>query len=135
MNTNKVVYNSKFGGFGLSDNAIIWLEQNAKDNELREFLKQARQEVSKIPEEKQWGLSTEDMMQGKLMYEFKENGIPRHHPDLINVVEILKDKANGKYAELKVAEIKGNLYRIDEYDGWETIMEPNDYEWININDE
>lgn len=41
---------------------------------------------------------------------------------LIEVVEELKEKANGKYSDLKVVEIPDNLkYVIDEYDGIETL--------------
>lgn len=131
---NKVVYNSCFGGFSLSDKAVIWLEQNAEDEELREFIKVKREEASKIPAKERWTSSVEDIMQSSLRYDFKEHGIPRHHPDLIKVVEKLKDKADGMCAELRIAKIKGCLYRIDEYDGAETVIEPEDYDWIDIND-
>ena len=131
---NKVVYNSCFGGFSLSDKAVIWLEKNAEDEELRGFLKVKREEASKIPAKECWPSSVEDIMQYSMRYDFKEHGIPRHHPDLIKVVEKLKDKADGMCAELRIAKIKGSLYRIDEYDGAETVIEPEDYDWIDIND-
>ena len=131
---NKVVYNACFGGFSLSDEAVIWLEKNAEDEELREFLKLKREEASKIPEQERYPSSIENIMQFSVIYEFKENGIPRHHPDLIKVVETLKDGADGMCAELRVAKIKGNIYRIDEYDGTETVIEPSGYDWVSIND-
>lgn len=59
--------------------------------------------------------------------------IPRHHPLLVRCVKLLEDKANGPCAKLAIKEIEGNTYRIDEYDGWESVMEPNSYEWIVIN--
>ena len=36
---NKVVYNSNYGEFLLSLKAVRWLEQNCKDNKLRDFIK------------------------------------------------------------------------------------------------
>ena len=130
---NKVVYNSCFGGFSLSDKAVIWLEQNAEDEELRDFLQAERERACKeMKRDAYWKLHTvESIMQSSLRYDFK---IPRHHPDLIKVVETLKDKADGMCAELRIAKIKGCLYRIDEYDGAETVIEPEDYDWIDIND-
>lgn len=48
----------------------------------------------------------------------------RHNKNLIKVVEELGKKANGICAELAVVEIPdGTDYRIDEYDGLETIAE------------
>lgn len=54
----------------------------------------------------------------------------RADPILAKVVEILGEKANGDYAKLKIAEVpEGSRYRIDEYDGNESVMTPEDYEW------
>ena len=50
-------------------------------------------------------------------------GLARHHPLLVQCVEVLGEKANGpekgwtSQAELHVATIKGNLYYIDDHDG------------------
>lgn len=131
--THKVVYNAAYGGFGLSNEAVRWLEYNAKDKELRDFLQHEREELSTKKVDFDWD-TIEGCMQCSLKYDFKEHGIPRHHPDLVKVVETLKDKADGRFSELKIAKIKGNLYRIDEYDGWETVVEPDDYEWIHIDE-
>lgn len=131
MKKNKVVYNTSFGGFGLSDEAVRWLEYNAKDEKVRNFLQAERERVSKLDKKGLYGFTVENLMQSSLKYDFK---ILRHHPDLIKVVETLKRKADGDYAELAIAKINGNLYRIDEYDGAETVIEPEDYKWININD-
>lgn len=35
MKKCKVVINTCYGGFGLSDEAVLWLEQNAKDEKVR----------------------------------------------------------------------------------------------------
>ena len=34
-------------------------------------------------------------------------------------------KANGKYSELEVEEVSGNYFRIDEYDGVESVITPD----------
>ena len=101
----KVVYNSCFGGFGLSAKALA---------ELR-VLKEAKGEM----------FDSTDYWTGWL---------PRHDPDLVAVVEKLGEEASGKRAALRVKELKGKRYRIDEYDGSETVREPDDYEWIVVED-
>ena len=53
----------------------------------------------------------------------------RHNPILVQAVEELGYKASGRYADLKIAEVSGP-YRIEEYDGAETVYEPGDYNWI-----
>lgn len=56
----------------------------------------------------------------------------RHDPRLVDVVEKLGADANGMCANLVIAEIDGNLYRIDEYDGSECVVEPNEQEWTVV---
>ena len=52
------------------------------------------------------------------------NSIDRSDPKLVKCVETLGDKANGRFAELKVVEIPDDIaWYIDEYDGMETIEE------------
>ena len=64
--------------------------------------------------------------------EISEYGISRHDPALVKVVEILGKKANGYVADLRVKEIEGNKYRIEEYDGMESVVEPDDIEWVEV---
>jgi hypothetical protein len=48
----------------------------------------------------------------------------RNDPRLVEVVEKLGEKANGRFSELKVIEIPFDIdYYIDEYDGMETVYE------------
>lgn len=101
---NKVVINKCYGGFGVSKEATQWMIDNGLEEK----------------------------------YYDKDSGyfysylIPRHHPLLVQAVEKFEDKANGFCAELEVVEIEGNLYRIDEYDGWEDVKTPDDINWIII---
>lgn len=59
--------------------------------------------------------------------------LQRHDPRLIECVETLGEKVNGPYSYLKIVEINGRIYKIDNYDGKEEIIEPDDINWIIIN--
>ncbi len=94
----KVVYNTCFGGFGLSKAAI-----------------RLGRELSGDP---QWG------------GDYGGRDLPRHDNVLVAVVETLGDKANGRSADLAIRELtSGTLYRIDDYDGQESVMTQADYIW------
>jgi len=56
----------------------------------------------------------------------------RHDPALVQVVEELGDAASGFCGNLQIAEIEGSVYRIDEYDGAETVETPDSVEWVQI---
>lgn len=59
-----------------------------------------------------------------------DSDIPRADPMLVQVVEELGDEANGDYAELRIKDVPpGTLYRIDEYDGNESVMTQSEYDW------
>ena len=92
---HKVVINTCFGGFLLSNVAQNWLQEH-------------------------YNISN-----------FKE--LSRHDYRLVECIEALGDKASGTFSELKIIEIEGRVYKIDEYDGNETIIEPDDINWIIIN--
>jgi len=87
---NKVVYNSSYGYFNLSEEAEEWLKKH-----------------------------------GCTSYE-------RHSPLLVRCVEELGEKASGPYSRLKIKEITGDKYIIDDYDGKEKVLEPSDIKWIQI---
>jgi hypothetical protein len=85
----KVVINTCFGGFGLSEAAYEHL-----------------------------GLRWDGYG-----YDFKEHD-KRDDPRLVEVVEKLGSKANGRFAELKVVEVPDDVeWSIDEYDGVEWVAE------------
>jgi hypothetical protein len=113
MNTIKIVINSDFGGFGLSDKAI------------REY---ALKKGMTLVEEKCGQFSFTNFYNGEISENnlFLDRDIDRSDIDLVKIVETLGTAANGKYANLKVVEIPkdvdGNWY-IEEYDGQEHVAE------------
>ena len=137
---HEVVINDDYGGFGLSEAAVLWLEANAQDQKLLYFLKRKREEITKEMEkegEVKSFITGKPYTVGEIMGDTFTYGegkklIPRHHPDLVAVVKALKRKASTSFSKLKVVKIKGNKYRIEGYDGWEHVMEPEDYEFITI---
>jgi hypothetical protein len=137
----KVVYNAKFGGFNLSREACerywelkgqqVWIEQDKEFKYLDMFT------VWLVPPEERvvgdWRSMTQDE---RIAYNKKhseqtwyDRSVSRHDPILVQVVEELGEKANGSYAKLAIAEVSGP-YRIDEYDGYETVKQPDGYDWI-----
>ena len=138
----KVVYNACYGGFGLSREACkrywelqgkeVWIEQDKQFKSLDMFT------VWLVPPEerlkqKDWSSMslTERIAYNKKHSEqtWYYNNVDRHDPILVQVVEELGAKANGSCAKLSIAEVSGP-YRIDEYDGNETVVEPDGYDWI-----
>lgn len=112
----KVVYNGCYGGFSLSREAVL----------------RAR-ELSGNPT---WGgpcIKGDRYGEGTPVDHDHGHveGIARHDPVLVQVVEELGRRANGSHASLEIEEIpSGTGYRIDEYDGNERVMTCSDYQWI-----
>jgi hypothetical protein len=134
----KVVYNACYGGFGLSKKACqrywdikgqpIWIEDDVLD-----LFTVWLVPPSERLEKKVWSSMTMDeRVAFNTQYSkhtWQENHVDRHDPVLVQVVEELGDKANGKHAKLAIEEVYGS-YRIDEYDGNESVMTSDDYDWI-----
>ena len=99
----RVVINTCYGGFGLSAFAIDMMEQRGYKVNRYDF------------------------------GSYLDSDIDRHNEDLIEVVEILGEDANGMCAELTIVEFEGNVYQIDEYDGYESVVTPEGQSWIVIN--
>ena len=56
--------------------------------------------------------------------------LDRTDPILVEVVEALGSEANGLCAKLVIVELKpGTKYRIEEYDGYESISTEDTYDW------
>ena len=103
----KVVYNTCFGGFGISKACAEFMADRGS-SEAMELL---------------------DVDDGEF-YGYLD-ATPRHDAILIMAVEHLGTrKASGSSAELKVHELKSDRYYIDEYDGSESVVEPKDINWI-----
>lgn len=96
----KVVINTCFGGFSLSDEASYMLAEK-KGIEL-----EVHSEFCSI----------------MIFKNFRH--LERNDPDLVAVVEILGEKANGRCADLKIVEIPDDvIWYVNDYDGLETIDE------------
>ena len=110
----KVVYNNCYGGFSLSREAVLL--------------------GRKISGDPTWGgpcIKEDTRYDGTTVdWDYGYTEIPRHDPVLVQVVEELNpDASSGECAGLAIAEVSGP-YRIDEYDGWESVQEPDDLNWI-----
>lgn len=148
----KVVYNSDFGGFSLSGKAICYFMElkgktifayHKEGNTYRKIENPTNEDFD------DWDVATFDKDFGKSFnnygpehddhyvsgYISTEGDYPRHDPELVKTVEDLGSKANGSYAHLKIKELKGNLYLIDEYDGNERVVEPDDINWITVEEQ
>ena len=148
----KVVYNSNFGGFGLSGKAIRYFME-LKGKTISAYRKEddTYQKIEN-PTDKDftdWGVYLFDKDFGESFNNYEqehedhyvssliidvegEDGYPRHDPELVKTVEDLGNAANGSYARLRVKELKGNRYIIREYDGSENVVEPDDIKWITV---
>lgn len=134
----KIVINNCFGGFGLSHEAMLryfeikgitvypekgkdiwehwtyWTtppENRVETKEGEAFYKMSIEDRQAYNE--QWSEQT--------VY---ERDIARDDPALVQVVEELGSKANGRHAELKVVNVPDNImWHISEYDGRESVAE------------
>lgn len=133
----KVVYNACYGGFGLSKEACqrywdikgqqVWIEDVQWGFTV--WLVPPEERL----EEREWSSMTMDERHD-FNYQYSKQtwynrNVDRHDPVLVQVVEELGDKANGECAKLRIAEVSG-AYRIDEYDGSESVMTASNYDWI-----
>jgi hypothetical protein len=115
----KVVYNTCYGGFGLSHEATMRYGELANLNLLYVKGNEHRWDSRYYKD----GIEDND-------HYFSYLDIERDDPLLAQVVEELGDAANGDFSRLAIAELEpGTKYRIDEYDGMESVMTIDDYEW------
>ncbi len=64
--------------------------------------------------------------------DYEYNSLSRHDSRLVEVVEKLGNLASSDCSKLKIAEIDGDKYRISEYDGIESVQQPEDIDWVTI---
>lgn len=111
----KIVINRCYGGFSLSEEAferylelkgITWYKFKSKYNSTM---------YSTVPQE-EYAVGNDQYLSNINM--------SRGDPILVRVVEEMRDKANGGYAELKVVKIPDGVeWEIEEYDGMEWVAE------------
>jgi hypothetical protein len=148
----KVVYNSCYGGFGLSQKAnkriaelmgigCYYFKSTAEgykpvlDGDDRSSFRSAFtvpnfHELYAEARKKEGKGSCEHSNAVYNQYDFPEFRDDRDNPILVQVVEELGDEASGGYAKLRIAEIPdGANYIVEEYDGMESV-EPGIRSWF-----
>lgn len=105
----KIALNKSYGGFGLSWAAAQWLASKG--------LVEAVRYLKEYTEEEHYSFDPE---------------IPRHHPLLIECIETLGEASSEEGDELVIETIEGNRYRIEEYDGLEWVVTPEQQVWIVV---
>lgn len=124
----KIVINTCFGGFGLSQKALQWLIDNKgwkvapKDKTKKLYYP----DVQKLIEEGYSLYEVESALYGPLIVLGSEGELSfRSNPDIVECVETLGKKANGISASLEVKEVNGyslDQLEINEYDGNESLQ-------------
>lgn len=112
MMSIKVVHNTCHGGAALTPIALLRMVQRGSEWAM-DVLSRSEDHFSK--------------------YGYELTKINRHDPILVSVVEELgSNAASAAMSKLEISIVKGNQYRIEEYDGWEKVVEPQDIEWIIV---
>ena len=113
----KIVTNTCFGGFSLSNEAIR-MYLTLKNIPYEERKDKYNEVMFCEPGGEDWSLY------------YLIHDIDRSDPCLVEVVETLGAAANGRDARLKITELpSGTRYRITEYDGSETIELRDSIDW------
>lgn len=138
----KVVINDCYGGFMLSKEAILYLIKKKSDiikkMSIEEYTGGKIKTVKEALEGKDFMMRlipfkdgfygqviNGNLFKGKWVYMgIDDDNKIRAHPDIIEVVEKLGDKANTSVSKLKIVEIPDDVdWEIKEYDGEEWIAE------------
>ena len=107
----KIVINSDYGGFSLSDEAILEYGKRKGLNLVKD-------------ENTSWNISIFYKDSADKENYFEDREIPRNDPDLVTVVEVLGESANGFAASLKIVEIPEDVdWYVEENDGREWVAE------------
>lgn len=131
--TTKIVINGCYGGFGVSE---AGMRRYAELKGLSFYVWQDPQYPKASTDMFKLYFTADPSGMTKIDTEFYrkynlwDRVLDRTDPALVQVVEELGEKANGWAAKLVVEELpKGTLYRIDEYDGYESIETADDINW------
>jgi hypothetical protein len=133
----KIVYNACYGGFSLSHEAIMRYAEikgiklyTKKEYGYSHYYLCPPEEYDRINEEESANPVAPGRFERSNSLYFSDRDFERNDPILVQVVEELGDKVNGRCAKLRIAEVPaGTLYRIDEYDGFESVETKDSYEW------
>ena len=136
----KVVYNACYGGFGLSKEAIqrywdikgqqVWIEDIEWG--FKVWLVPPKERLKPQTTQEIFAMSKDERVAYNKAYSAQSwyhCDVVRHDPALVQVVQELREKANAEYANLAIKEVDGP-YRIDEYDGYESVKTSDGYDWI-----
>ena len=133
----KIVYNACYGGFSLSNEAIMRYAEikgitlySEEDSMFTHYYLCPPEEFKRLQDEDEANpVNVGRYARSNAMY-FSDRTIDRADPALAQVVEELGDRANDDCARLRIEDVPaGTLYRIDEYDGFESVMTQDTYEW------
>lgn len=141
----KIVYNACYGGFSLSEAGMrryaeikgltLYPESSTKYPSLGivTYWLVPEDERPADSEENWHQMSLDECAASNAAYRaatISARDFERHDLALVQVVEELGEAASGEHAELKITEVpSGTSYRIDEYDGCESVMTADDYAW------
>lgn len=136
----KVVINKCYGGFGLSEAAVlryfeikgqpVWVEKDKKFGGLgitNYWLVSPENRVEDREDDFYRSMSMEERQEYNRLWaeqNFYDRDVARDDPVLVQVVEEMGQDAWGRFAELKVVDIPDDVqWEIAEYDGWESVHE------------
>lgn len=139
----KIVYNACFGGFSLSDAGVLryaeikgitlYPEKDKRFSFTTYWTVPPEARTALLKDDEWHRAPHEARVASNECYRLNTiscRDFDRADPALVQVVEELGDKANGQCARLKIEDVPaGTLYRIDEYDGNETVETKDSYEW------
>lgn len=135
----KIAINGCHGGFSLSPEALVYIANKQGEpiyffrwvydekryvpistNEAEAYWLDAK--IFKIPNPNEVDIN--DLYKYTWCNRPKSNNLDRTDPLLIEAIEVLKERANGAFACLKIVEVPDDVkWHIAEYDGWEWVAE------------
>lgn len=140
----KVVYNACHGGFSLSDEAVhryadlkgmsLYPEIDPRFGFVTWWTVPEEKRDADLLDQSDWHKMSDEQRAAsnseRNRCTLTPRDIARNDPALVRVVEEMGDAANGRFACLRISDVPtGTRYRIDEYDGAESVMTVEDYDW------